>query len=111
MLKVGFVGAGFVAKFHATALRSVRGVEVAGVTALAGAEELSKQIQETGMGRGTVYPTVGELCKNIDAVAIFAPNFARLEVMQMIVEARKAGAEMKGIVDRKSTRLNSSHSC
>ena len=106
MLKVGFIGAGFVAKFHATALRAVRGVEVAGVTALAGAEALSKQIQETGVGQGAVYPTVGELCKNVDAVAIFAPNFARLEVMQMISDARKAGAEMKGIVCEKPLARN-----
>ena len=106
MLKVGFVGAGFVAKFHATALCSVRGAEVAGVTALAGAEALSQEIRGLGIGAGTVYPTVSELCKHVDVVAIFAPNFARLEVTQMIAEARKAGAEVKGIICEKPLARN-----
>jgi len=108
MLKVGFVGAGFVAKFHATALHSVRGVEVAGVTALAGAEALSQQIRELGVGAGKVFPTVGELCKHVDVVAIFAPNFARLQVMQMIADARKAGAEFKAVVCEKPLARNMS---
>jgi predicted dehydrogenase len=106
MLKVGFVGAGFVAKFHATALRSVRQVELAGVTALAGAEALSAEIQKLGVGAGTVYPSVGELCKNVDVVAIFAPNYARLEVMQAIAEARSAGAEIKGVICEKPLARN-----
>ncbi len=106
MLKVGFVGAGFVAKFHATALCSVRGVEVAGVTALAGAEALSQQIRGLGIGAGRVFPTVGELCKKVDVVAIFAPNYARLEVMQMIAETRTAGAELKGIICEKPLARN-----
>ena len=106
MLKVGFVGAGFVAKFHATALRSVRHVEVAGVTALAGAEALSAEIQKLGIGAGTVYPSVGELCQNVDVVAILAPNFARLEVMQAIAEARSAGAEIKGAICEKPLARN-----
>jgi len=106
MLKVGFVGAGFVAKFHATALQSVRGVEVAGVTALAGAEALSQQIRDMGVGSGTVFPTVGELCENVDVAAIFAPNFARLEVMQMIADARKTGADLKGIICEKPLARN-----
>jgi predicted dehydrogenase len=106
MLRVGFVGAGFVAKFHATALCSVRGVELAGVTALAGADALSGEARRLGIGAGTVFPTVGELCKNVDVVAIFAPNYARLEVMQMIGEARRAGAELKGVICEKPLARN-----
>jgi len=33
MLKIGMIGAGFVAGFHARALGSVRGAELAGVSA------------------------------------------------------------------------------
>ena len=40
-LKVGIVGAGFVAGFHCRAIMQVRTMEVAGITALQGAEALS----------------------------------------------------------------------
>ena len=42
-LKYGFVGAGFVARFHLQALRQLRGIKVAGVTAVGGAESLAAQ--------------------------------------------------------------------
>ena len=31
-LKLGFIGAGFVAKFHALALKMVRGIDLVGIT-------------------------------------------------------------------------------
>ena len=40
-LKLGIVGAGFVANFHVRALRQVRTVEVEGIHALAGADALA----------------------------------------------------------------------
>ena len=36
-LTYGFVGAGFIARFQLAALRQLRGIEVAGVTAVKGA--------------------------------------------------------------------------
>jgi predicted dehydrogenase len=48
-LKYGLVGAGFVAKFHLAALRQLRGMEVAGVTALKGGAGACGDGQ--GMGR------------------------------------------------------------
>ena len=49
-LKLGFIGAGFVANFHATALKQVRGADLAGVYALKGAEELAKSAATYGLG-------------------------------------------------------------
>ena len=100
-LKTGFVGAGFVANFHATALKLVRGVELVGVYALKGAEELAGFATENGLGDCKVYRNVAELCKNCDAVAVFAPNFARIELVEQIVEAVKAGAQLKGLICEK----------
>jgi len=100
-LKLGFIGAGFVANFHATALKQVRGAELAGVYALKGAEELAKFATANGLGDCTVYRNVAELCKNCDAVAVLAPNFARIELVEQIAEAVKAGAELKGIMCEK----------
>jgi len=44
---------------------------------------------------------VAELCKNCDAVAVLAPNFARIELVEQIVEAVKAGAALKGVICEK----------
>ena len=68
-LKLGIVGAGFVANFHARALRQVRTVEVAGIHALAGAEALSAAVKKYGVGAGTVYASIEEMAKHVDAVA------------------------------------------
>ncbi len=106
MIKFGMVGAGFVAKFHAQALTQVRTVELAGVTALEGAEALSKQAQGLGIGPAKVYPNVTELVKNVEVVAIYVPNFARLEVAEEIAAAVKAGAKLKGVICEKPLARN-----
>jgi predicted dehydrogenase len=100
-LKLGFIGAGFIANFQAEALRSVRGAELAGVHALKGAEELSALAKTTGIGDCKVYPNIAELCNNVDVVALFAPNYVRIELMEQIAEAVKGGAELKGIICEK----------
>jgi len=100
-LKVGFIGAGFVANFHATALKMVRGIELAGVYSLDRAEELAATAKENGLGDCKVYPSIAELCKNCEVVAVLAPNFVRIEIVEQIVEAVKAGAELKGVICEK----------
>ena len=100
-LKLGFIGAGFVANFHAAALKQVRAAELVGVYALKWAEELAEFAKANGLGDCKVYPNVAELCKRCDAVAAFAPNFVRIELVEQIVEAMKAGAELRGIICEK----------
>jgi len=100
-LKLGFIGAGFIGNFQATAMKQVRGLELVGVYALKWAEKLVEFAQANGLGDCKVYPNVAELCKNCDAVAVFAPNFARIELVEQIVAAAKAGAELKGIICEK----------
>jgi len=99
--KLGFVGAGFISRFQATALQGVRGVDLAGVYALQGSEALAAFAKDSGVGDCQVYASVGELCQNVDAVAIFAPNFARIQIMSEIVDAVKGGAGLKGIICEK----------
>jgi predicted dehydrogenase len=100
-LKLGFIGAGFIGNFQATAMKQVRGLELVGVYALKWAEKLAKFAKSNALGDCKVYPNVAELCKNCDVVAVFAPNFARLELVEQIVEAAKAGAGLKGIICEK----------
>ncbi|HOE66391.1 MAG TPA: Gfo/Idh/MocA family oxidoreductase [Candidatus Hydrogenedentes bacterium] len=100
-MKLGFIGAGFIAKFQASALRFVRGADLGGVCALKGAEELSAYAKQNALGDCVVYPSIRELCHHVDAVAVFAPNFARLDIVGQIVDAVKAGAPLKGIICEK----------
>jgi len=106
MLKIGMIGAGFVAGFHERALRSVRGAELAGVYAPEGAKDLARHAREDGLGNTKVYKNIDELCAAVDVVCIFAPNFARVEVMRDIAQAVKAGAKIKGIICEKPLARN-----
>jgi len=107
-LKLGFVGSGFVAHFHARALMQVRNVEIAGLNSIKPDEaaSLSKMIQDNGLGDGVVYPTIAEMANNVDAIAIYAPNFARVEITEQIVDAVKKGAELKGVICEKPLGRN-----
>jgi predicted dehydrogenase len=106
VLKLGIVGAGFVANFHARALTQVRNMEVAGITALKGAEALSAYARKQGLGEATVYPSVGEMAKHVEAIAVYAPNFARLEIVEQVAAAVKQGAALKGIICEKPLGRN-----
>ncbi len=105
-LKLGMIGAGFVAKFHARALRQVRGVEIAGITAKANAEELSTFVKANGLGPGIVYSEVAEMANHVDAIAIFTPNFTRVEIVEKIVDAVKKGAALQGLICEKPLARN-----
>jgi len=106
MLKIGMVGAGFVAEFHRKSLGSVRGAELAGVSALEGAYELAERARIAGLGDTVVYKTVGALCRNVDVVCMFVPNYVRLEILREIVAAVEGGAQLKGIVCEKPLARN-----
>jgi predicted dehydrogenase len=106
MLKIGMIGARFVAGFHERALRSVRGAELTGVYALEGAEELAKRARQSGLGDTKVYKSTAELCDAVDVVCIFAPNFVHLQLMRQIAEAVKTGAKIKGIICEKPLARN-----
>jgi predicted dehydrogenase len=107
-LRLGIVGAGFVARFHARALAQCRHVEIAGVTSRTQekAAEFSRMVQENGLGEGIVYPGVAEMANHVDAILIGAPNFARIEIVEQIVDAVKGGAALKGVMCEKPLARN-----
>ena len=107
-LKLGMVGAGFVATFHARALTQVRSMEIAGITSLtkSRAEALSKMIKDNGLGEGIVYPSIGEMANHVDVIAIYATNFVRLEMVEEIVDAVQSGADLKGVICEKPLARN-----
>ncbi|MCI0397109.1 MAG: Gfo/Idh/MocA family oxidoreductase [Chloroflexi bacterium] len=107
-IKLGIIGAGFVAHFQARAIRQIRNVEIAGITSRtkARAEALARIVRDDGIGAGVVYDSVGEMAPHVDAIAIFSPNFTRIEIMEQIVAAVKQGAALKGAICEKPLGRN-----
>jgi len=106
MLTIGMIGTGFMAGFHERALCSVRNVELAGVYKSRRAAGLAEQARRDGLGDTKVYESIANLAKAVDVVCIFAPNFARLEIMREIARAVEDGAELKGIIIEKPLARN-----
>src|SRR5215831_8506141 len=106
-LRAGFIGAGFVAGFHARAMQSVRGFELTGVTAPEGAEALAAKARELGVGTPKVYGSVADLVPEVDVIFNFAPNFAKLDVTSQILAAvKKGGTALKGLIAEKPLARN-----
>ncbi len=105
-LRYGIVGGGFISAFQLRALRQVRGVEVAGLVSRRPPEQLAAYVREHGLGAGRIYRTIAEMAPHVDVVAIFAPNFARVEMVEEIVAAVKAGAQLKGVICEKPLARN-----
>lgn len=107
-LKVGFVGAGFIARFQVQAIAQIRNMEIAGVVSRsrAGAERLAALVHEKGVGEAKVYASIAEMAQHVDAIAIYAPNYARVEHVEEIVHAVQQGAALKGVICEKPLGRN-----
>lgn len=107
-LKLGIVGAGFITRFQARAIAQIRNMDVAGITSRtkAHAEAAARLMRDLGIGEAVVYDNVGEMANHVDAIAIYAPNFTRIDIMEQIVAAVKRGAALKGIICEKPLGRN-----
>lgn len=107
-LKLGMIGAGFIAKFHARAIMQVRNIEIAGVVSRtdASAQTFSKMIRDQGLGEGKVYASVAEMAQHVDAIAVYSPNFTRVEIVEEIVDVVRKGAALKGLICEKPLARN-----
>ena len=107
-LKLGIIGAGFITRFQAKAIAQIRNMDIAGITSRtkAHAEAVAQEIRGMGIGEAVVYDSIGEMAKQVDAIAIYAPNFARVEIMEEIVTAVRNGAHLKGIICEKPLGRN-----
>lgn len=100
-LKLGFIGAGFIARFQALAMKQVRHCELSAIFNHTGAEELAAYAREHQLGDPQIFDTVAEMCHNCDAVALFSPNYTRISIMEEIAEAVRSGASLKGVICEK----------
>ena len=110
-LGVGFVGGGFVARFHIRSFQGVRDADVLGVVGRADptAEEAAALARKLGVGDAKAYDSITDMVADpaIDAIWICAPNFARLEVMNEIVHAIESGrGELRAIACEKPLGRN-----
>mgnify|MGYP001381991679 CR=1 FL=1 len=94
-LGIGFVGGGFITKFHIQSLIGVRNCEVMGVMSRtqSSAEESITLAKKLGVGKAKVFKNVTDMVadKKVDALWICAPNFTRIEIMEEIVSAIESG--------------------
>ncbi|MCC6455779.1 MAG: Gfo/Idh/MocA family oxidoreductase [Caldilineaceae bacterium] len=107
-LRVGFVGAGFIAKFQLRAMAQIRNMELGGITSRtrAHAEETAALARELGVGEPVVYESIAAMAPHVDAIAIYAPNDLRVAMMEEIVTAVQAGAALKGVICEKPLGRN-----
>ena len=95
-LGIGFIGAGFMNRFHVASLAGVRDCEVTGVFSPthAHAELLAATARDLGVGEVSVHGSISDLVADprVDAVWIASTNDTRVEVVEEIVDALKRGA-------------------
>ena len=110
-LGIGFVGGGFITRFHIQSLIGVRDCDVRGVMSRtkASAEESAALARTIGVGEAKAFDTVTDMVadSNINAIWICAPNFTRIEIMEEIVAAIESGkGELIGITCEKPLGRN-----
>ncbi len=105
-MKLGLIGSGFISRFHTLALGQVKGFELAGLLDRSGSAGLAELARREGVGDPRIYSSVTELAEAVDVLALFAPNSARLEGMEEIAAAVRAGARLRGLICEKPLGRN-----
>ena len=109
-LGVGFVGGGFVARFHIRSFVGVRDADVLGVVGKGGTDKEAAAIARSlGVGDAKPYPSITDMVADpaIDAIWICSPNFTRIEVMEEITHAVESGkGELIGVACEKPLGRN-----
>tara|TARA_Y100000310_G_scaffold74935_1_gene71173 strand:- start:94 stop:1341 length:1248 start_codon:yes stop_codon:yes gene_type:complete len=110
-LGIGFIGGGFISRFHIQSLIGVRDVDVHGVYSKTktSSEETAALARVTGVGEAKAYDSITDMVANpdIDALWICSPNYTRMEVMEEIVHAVESGkGELVGVTCEKPLGRN-----
>jgi predicted dehydrogenase len=94
ILRIGFIGSGFMARFHLASLTGVRNVEVAGVFSPRAErrDAFAAEVRAQALGECVAYSSLqAMLDAGMDAVWIATPNHTRLETMRTIHAHARAG--------------------
>src|SRR5262245_46850046 len=109
-LGVGFIGSGFITRFHIRSWLGVRDADVRGVWSpnRARAEEAVALARSLRVGEARAFGSIEEMVSapEIDCIWICGPNHARVENMEAIAAAHARGAALIGIACEKPLARN-----
>ena len=111
-LGIGFIGGGFITRFHIQSLVGVRDADVMGIVSRtkASAEESATLARTIGVGNNAkAYDSITDMISdpNIDALWVCSPNFARIETFEEIASAISSGkGELIGVTCEKPLGRN-----
>ena len=111
-LGIGFIGGGFITRFHIQSLVGVRDADVMGIVSRtkASAEESATLARTVGVGNNAkAYDSITDMIAdpNIDALWVCSPNFARIETFEEIASAISSGkGELIGVTCEKPLGRN-----
>ena len=90
-LGIGFLGGGFISRFHIQSLLGVRDVDVTGVFSKTkqSAEDTAALANDLGVGPAKAFNNITEMVADpgVDAIWVCSPNYARIETFEEIVNA------------------------
>jgi predicted dehydrogenase len=94
-LRIGFIGSGFIAKFHAKSFESVRHAQITGIFSPTAShrDALVKAVNDAELGPCRAHVDLESLlaADDVEAIWLLAPNDRRLEAMRAIHAAVKSG--------------------
>ena len=109
-LGVGFIGSGFMTRFHIHSWQAVRDGDIRGVWSPtpARAEEAAAIARGLGVGDCQAFPTLEAMVEDpaIDCIWICGPNYTRVENMERIVHTLGRGARLVAVACEKPLGRN-----
>jgi predicted dehydrogenase len=109
-LGVGFIGSGFMTRFHIRSWEAVRDADIRGIYSptRANAEDAAALARSLHVGDARAFDSIEAMAadESIDCIWICGPNFARVDNMQRIVKAIKGGAKITAVACEKPLGRN-----
>ena len=110
-LGVGFIGSGFMTRFHIRSWEAVRDADIRGIYSpnRANAEDAAALARSLRVGEARAFDSIEAMVadESIDCIWICGPNFARVANMEAIAGAIAKGATLRGIACEKPLGRNS----
>ena len=104
-LGIGFVGSGFITRFHIRSMVGVRDADVRGCWSprRENAEEAAALARGLDVGDARTFPSIEAMADDpaVDAVWLCGPNHTRIENLEAVVTAVRAGAALRGVACEK----------
>jgi predicted dehydrogenase len=110
-LGIGFVGGGFITRFHVQSFVGIREADVRGVWSPVRehGEQVAKLARDLDVGECRIHGSIGDMVADpaIDAIWICGPNHARIENVEEVVQAIESGrGTLKGLACEKPLARN-----